>query len=357
MSRRTLDIPSLDGLRAVSILIVFASHAGWERIIPGGFGVTVFFVLSGYLIMTLLRVEFERTRAIDLRAFYVRRAFRILPLSYLVLTMVLVGNVAGALGSGEVWFWPTFSQYLQATNIYAVFVAHQPFMPGTGVYWSLSIEEHFYLVLPFAALVMARRGWPVKRQANTFVAICAAVLAWRCVLVFALNATVNRTYYATDTRIDSLLFGCAAALIANPVLDRTDVNVERSRILAWFGLGAIAVSFVVRDDAFRETIRYTVQSVAVVWLMRWVVLSPTSILGRPLNLKPLVWLGRLSYGFYLIHQVVIFEVSKHVTASVPMAAIALVASMAGCWLLHRVVDPPAYRRRDRILHRTDQVTA
>src|SRR5687768_15370495 len=81
------QIPSLDGIRAVSFLIVFLSHAGLEHIIPGGFGVTVFFFLSGYLITTLLRMEAQKTGGIDLRGFYVRRVFRIFPPFYLFLAL------------------------------------------------------------------------------------------------------------------------------------------------------------------------------------------------------------------------------------------------------------------------------
>ncbi|MEZ5250251.1 MAG: acyltransferase [Ilumatobacteraceae bacterium] len=284
MPRRELDIPSLDGLRAVSIGLVFGAHAGWPDLIPGGLGVTVFFVLSGYLITTLLRLQWERTRSLDLRGFYLRRAFRILPLSYLVLTVVLIGNLAGVLGSGEVHLWPTVAQYLQATNLYAVFVHEQPMMDGTGVYWSLSIEEHFYLVLPVALLAMSRAGWDRRRQARSMLVLCAVVLAWRFVLVYAMHAPIDRTYYGTDTRLDSLLLGCVAALVANPVLDRDIVHEARTRLAAHLGLVTIVATLLVRDDGFRETLRYTIQSVAIVAIVRWVVYAPAR--GCPVRSTP-----------------------------------------------------------------------
>ena len=351
MPRRELDIPSLDGLRAVSIGLVFGAHAGWPDLIPGGLGVTVFFVLSGYLITTLLRLQWERTRSLDLRGFYLRRAFRILPLSYLVLTVVLIGNLAGVLGSGEVHLWPTVAQYLQATNLYAVFVHEQPMMDGTGVYWSLSIEEHFYLVLPVALLAMSRAGWDRRRQARSMLVLCAVVLAWRFVLVYAMHAPIDRTYYGTDTRLDSLLLGCVAALVANPVLDRDIVHEARTRLAAHLGLVTIVATLLVRDDGFRETLRYTIQSVAIVAIVRWVVYAPRTWMSRPLNTRPAIWLGQLSYGFYLVHHMVVFEASAHLGGRLPAAAVALAVSILLAWGLHRVVDPRAYRARDELLAR------
>jgi len=93
LSEVPLHIPSLDGIRAVSFMIVFLSHAGLERLVPGGFGVTVFFFLSGYLITTLLRMEAERTGSIDLRGFYLRRVFRIFPPFYLFLALFAVLHI------------------------------------------------------------------------------------------------------------------------------------------------------------------------------------------------------------------------------------------------------------------------
>src|SRR5829696_650989 len=98
--RRLVDIPSLDGLRAVSIAIVFVAHAGYE-IVPGGLGVTIFFVISGFLITTLLRLEVESKDTVSLRDFYLRRVFRILPLFYGVLILGLIGMQIG-LGDGKV---------------------------------------------------------------------------------------------------------------------------------------------------------------------------------------------------------------------------------------------------------------
>ena len=163
-------IPSLDGLRAVSILIVFLAHTGMRGIVPGFFGVTVFFFLSGYLITTLLRIEFEGTGDIGLRSFYVRRAFRIWPLFYLVLIVATLLTALGAYGppppldAGLI-----FMQFAHLAN-YAI-TEHGWYIgraQGTWVYWSLAVEEHFYLALPVVYLAMLKAGLRPRRQAAIF---------------------------------------------------------------------------------------------------------------------------------------------------------------------------------------------
>jgi peptidoglycan/LPS O-acetylase OafA/YrhL len=106
----SLDIPSIDGLRAVSFMIVFLAHSGFDRLSPGGFGVTVFF-LSGYLITTLMRIEAEKTGRVDFKAFYLRRALRILPPFYIALLVATILQIAGTL-LGRFHTWPAVAQAL-----------------------------------------------------------------------------------------------------------------------------------------------------------------------------------------------------------------------------------------------------
>ena len=119
------------------------SHAGAEQI-PGGFGVTIFFFLSGYLITTLLRREWEKMGNISLKNFYLRRVYRIFPPLYIVLVVVGMLVVTGAL---QVSQSPTFSALLAqiffGANYYGIFHGQEGFLPGTSVQWSLAVEEHF----------------------------------------------------------------------------------------------------------------------------------------------------------------------------------------------------------------------
>ena len=344
-SRRFANIPSLDGLRAVSIGLVFAGHVGFE-LIPGGFGVTVFFVLSGYLITTLLRMEYDRAGGVSLRNFYRRRIFRIWPAFYAVLLIGAVFTLTTGLGSGSVDGLPFLGQVAHIFNYFEVFYdGSQEAMWGTGIYWSLAIEEHFYLILPLLFVIMNELHLPYRRQAMLLCVLAGAVLVWRCVLVYGFHVSEARTYYSTDTRADSLLLGCALALYRNPVIDEVRESARVIASAATAGVLVILATLLYRDFQFREGFRYTIQAAALVLIIRYVILAPRSPAGRVLNAPVIVWLGQLSYAFYLVHQIVVFEVAKHIRGKVPMAAVALVVSIAVAYGLQRVVMNPATRLR------------
>src|SRR5256885_153939 len=162
----SLYIPSLDGLRAASVMLVFAAHSGLKDRVPGNFGVTVFFFLSGYLITTLLRVEHDRTGAISLRGFYLRRILRIFPPYYLVLAIATALMLTGALPGPRLQLDALAAQALYLTNYYII--GHGWWdgrAPGTWIFWSLSVEEHFYLVFPLLYLLLLRLLPSRSRQA------------------------------------------------------------------------------------------------------------------------------------------------------------------------------------------------
>lgn len=302
-------IPSLDGLRAVSILLVFISHCNLENLIPGGLGVTLFFFLSGFLITTLLRREFETHGHISLRNFYLRRIFRIWPPFYLVLLTVTALTLLGLL-PGHVSGAGLASQLLHFANYNVVWFQHD--IPiGTGVYWSLAIEEHFYLLFPVLYLLLNTRGVPPRRQAAILLAICGAILAWRCLLVFGLHAVAARTYYASDTRFDNILYGCVLAIIANPVLDRPIISDNRLKYLFLpAGVGLLLLTLIFRDSTFRETLRYSLQGIAMTPILIAAVRFPEWAMFRWLNYPWVCFLGTISYSLYLVHQTVIITVQE-----------------------------------------------
>ena len=141
MSKGAFHIPSLDGLRAVSFGIVFVAHAGLEHFVPGGFGVTVFFFLSGFLITTLMRTEFEKSGTLSLKAFYLRRVLRILPPFYFVLSVATALTGLAILG-GTLDRQAVAAQFLHYANYWIVAHGYSGQALGTGVYWSLAVEEH-----------------------------------------------------------------------------------------------------------------------------------------------------------------------------------------------------------------------
>jgi peptidoglycan/LPS O-acetylase OafA/YrhL len=335
-----LHIPSLDGLRAVSFLLVFAAHAGLQWLIPGGFGVTIFFFLSGYLITTLMRVEEERYGDVSLRRFWLRRALRIAPPFYLVLI------IASALSWSHV-SGPAFTaQALDVANIWAIFHGFDGFAPGTGVCWSLAIEEHFYVLFPL--LFLAMRGLSGGRKATILYTVCAAVLAWRLWLVYGQHASIERTYIGTDTRADSILFGCALAVYGNPMLDMSRLKAWQLKWMALpIALATLLACVLIRSDAFRETFRYSLQGVALTVVFTVVVRYPTWRAVAWLNWRPLVFTGALSYSLYLTHQVVLFAVERYLHG--PLAAVvSLAIAFAVSWWIYELVEKPCARARRRL---------
>jgi peptidoglycan/LPS O-acetylase OafA/YrhL len=342
-TRRT-PIPSLNGLRAASILIVFVGHSGLPLGVRGSTGVTVFFFLSGYLITTLLRQEAESTGRIDLGAFYLRRAARILPPLYIVLA---VGMALTALGwlPGELGVGGMLSATLFVANYWLIHAEPPLGLPdGAGVVWSLAVEEHFYLLFPLVVVVLMRR-WDWRRQGRFLLVLCGAILAWRTWLVFGADVPFLRVYYASDTRFDGLLLGCALALLANPHLDRIP---GPDWIWQWV-LGPVGiVTFLgtsLVSDRLLGSVGFTVQAIGLVLLFIAAIRFPSWGIYRVLNLRPVAYLGLLSYGFYLVHASVLAVVGGGPWSR---AGIAFVISIALALVLRVLVEKPAERFRRRL---------
>jgi peptidoglycan/LPS O-acetylase OafA/YrhL len=270
-------LPTLDGWRGVAVLMVIIFHAsGAPFFTLGSLGVSIFFALSGLLICNRLLAEYDRRGGIDLRGFYVRRAFRILPPSFAFLAfLAAVGAPAmpGELGSC-VLFWRNY------------------FLHGvwyTGHFWSLAVEEHFYLLFPvMLALAGPRRGITVS------IAAVSALVAWRFLdSHFPLPIERLRAipqYYRTDCRLADLLFGAVAGLLA-------------ARTPSWLIRSAAAVGGLVLCAAlFRRSVPWLAVSAFLPWLLLGTVLRPDGWIGRVLEWGPLAWLGRMSYSLYLWQQ-------------------------------------------------------
>jgi peptidoglycan/LPS O-acetylase OafA/YrhL len=343
----SFEIPSLNGIRALSFGLVFLSHVGLEWIVPGGFGVTVFFVLSGYLITTLLRVEQERTGTVSLRRFYSRRALRILPPLYVVLAI----GVALAVAAGDALsWWKTAAQALHVGNFAIIAAGSDGMARGTGVIWSLAIEEHFYLLFPVLYLALLRLVPDRNRQAALLLLLCLAILAWRCVLVFALEAPADRTYYGTDTRADAILYGCLLAVWSNPALDASRFD-ERSwkRVLLPGALLLLLGTFVVRSPEFRESLRYSIQGIALLPLLSAAVRFPGWGPFGVLQSRVLHHVALLSYTLYLVHYVVIQHLERALRLpGVVTAVLALVVSLGIAQVVYVAIERPCATLRRRL---------
>ncbi|HVW26961.1 MAG TPA: acyltransferase [Polyangiaceae bacterium] len=342
------SIPSLDGLRAISFFIVFLGHVGVPGI-PGGFGVTVFFFLSGYLITTLLRLEVNKTKKLSFKLFYIRRALRIWPPFYIILGvasgLTALGFLKGRIGAVDL-----LAQCLHYSNYWLIYRGGDFIAPGTGVYWSLAVEEHFYLILPALYLVLRRLQLSARRQAMVFLALCAVTLLWRVVLVVLLHSQTERTYLATDTRFDSMLFGCCLAVWSNPALDlpkRARPSTAELSLLAG-GVCLLLSSFVIRDPVFRETLRYTLQGIGLFPIFVTAVRYPSWGPYPFLQLRWVRYVGTISFTLYLVHQAVIIALNDHGLYYRPIVLpIALGISLAIASALWFAVEKPCAGLRRR----------
>lgn len=349
MKKERFYIPSLDGIRAAAVLLVFSAHAGLNDRVPGNFGVTVFFFLSGYLITTLLRIEFDRTGRISFSDFYLRRVLRIFPPFYLALGVASLvcffGWLEGFLAPDAV-----LAQMFYFSNYYII--GHGWWdgrAPGTWVYWSLAVEEHFYLFFPLLYLILRRCLRSPGRQALVLFSLCVCVLAWRCLLVFGLDAAKDRTYVASDTRIDSILWGCVLAIYANPMLDRVRIP-ERWLKFFWVPLGVVGllVSFLIRDQRIEETFRYSLQGLALVPLFVAAIQYPQWGPFGLLNIGWVRFIGVLSYSIYLLHPTVLYFVTQHIFLHpIAQGVAALASTLCLAVAIHHFVEKPAARLRRR----------
>jgi peptidoglycan/LPS O-acetylase OafA/YrhL len=295
----------LDGLRAVAVAAVIAFHTGASWAVGGFLGVDLFFVLSGFLITTLLVGEWQRRQRVSLRRFYARRALRLLP-AVLFLCVVLL--IAGPVGSGvaarhALWKGVAGTMFYFA-NWQQAFAMLPPFQL-TDHTWSLAIEEQFYLVWPplVVLAIWAARRWS-RDPLRVVLGLAIGLAAFCAVLRFVLwsgVASEARLYYGTDTRADSLLIGAAFGIAyATGRLNRVRRLLPALAPIALAGV-LVMFGFVHRSDAGLYRWGLTGIALVVGILIAGVALQVDGPVGRLLSLAPLVGLGRISYGVYLWH--------------------------------------------------------
>lgn len=346
-------IPCLDGIRAIAFLLVYVAHAGLGNFVPGGLGVTIFFFLSGYLITTLLRVEQQRTGRISLRNFYIRRAFRILPPMYITLAFAILLAGVGALRSAGGVSGIT-AAILYVCNYFGLIRGGDFNLPsGMEVIWSLAVEEHFYLIFPLLYLSFIKRALAAAAQARLLVTICFFTLIWRTILVYIVKIDLDVahpwTYIATDCRFDSIAWGCLLAVRHNPWLrDASPVLAKRKGLFAIAGLAVLLLSLLPRDEDYRQSLRYTLQGIALYPVFYFCVSSPQNTYVRWLDWKILRQTGWISYSLYLVHFTVLAALRMRFQSPLIVGVISLAITILYAWLMRDLVETPLRRLRGRL---------
>jgi len=356
-------LPELDGLRAISVLFVVSQHMhdrvwGW---LAGGLGVVVFFVLSGYLITTLALREESHRGSVSLAAFYIRRSFRIFPLYYVILMayciLIFVLHIdydrkAPTLRGAMPWYL----LYMQEVPFFYGLVDGDGVMQRVNIplyqSWSLGIEEKFYLVWPLLAFAL----WRGKR-ATRVVGTIGLTLAFGLVPIVAqgpFGSCLFPYYYIT--------IGCLCALLLQNRLSREYLRPLGNGIWVYLALMFVLVVHFLHPwlRLFRSgDARLLTYSADVVYALAVALFLMSVVLGdgvvqRALRWPPLVFIGKMSYGIYLVHLLTLNVAEKAVNrlwppqdpsptlnvASVVALMLACIFSVIAAYVLHRVIEKP-----------------
>lgn len=353
----------LDGLRAISILMVMGFHrlGPISGMLPNGWlGVDVFFVISGYLITSLLLRERAKSGTVNLRNFYVRRFLRLMP-AYWVFLVVLVLVHPAANGKMVPAFFTSLcymSDYDMALNWGNVF--------GSGYEntWSLSVEEKFYFFWPAIVLLLGMRcGY----AAVAAIIVCEIFKGWLCYH----HAAPLRILAAFDTHVDELMIGCVAAQLMSKEIVRTALtNFKGANFCSLTLIGAIAFICCVAkhpatltqpaDCTFFYAVVMPVFSALIALFIMLCSANEKLWLARILSFKPLMWIGVLSYSLYLWHPFVIERVSWWATSvthnPVKNELITFAACLGAASLSYYLVERPFLRLKKRFEFKSDALS-
>ncbi len=349
--------PGIEGLRGLAVAGVLVFHGQWE-IAKGGFlGVSTFFTLSGFLITSLLLREQNTTGTISLDAFWQHRVRRLLPASLACLCLVVVfGAVAADPSQRQKLFGDLLGALAYVANWRFVFSGESyADLFGTPSpvlhFWSLAIEEQFYVVFPIIVFVSLRL---LKGNVRRFAVVMAVLLAASIAATVALRANPDRVYYGTDTRAAEVLVGVLLAIVLSGRLGRLadpDRTVARQAlpfgaVLPWIGLAAAGLMLVL----------WSVTPQSAPWvhsggLVGYAMLSALVIIAAMLPTGPVAWLltrtpmrelGRISYGVYLYHWPIFLWLTRTNTSlnGFGLFAYHVAVTLGVAWLSARYLEGP-----------------
>ncbi|OMC41762.1 hypothetical protein A5740_21880 [Mycobacterium sp. GA-1841] len=357
------DIPALDGIRAIAVALVLAGHGGVPGVAGGFIGVDVFFVLSGFLITSLLLDEYRRTERIDLKGFWIRRAKRLLPAMVLMTLAVVIArdlfpsDAVSSLRDDAVaaFFWMANWVFVAGNTDYF----SQGDTPSPLQHtWSLAVEEQYYVIWPLlvlaAALVLRRRRPNAVRGAVFGLAVLGVVAsAVEAILLSGDDGLLNRVYFGTDTRAQALLVGAAAAALlvrdwSALTVSGTLIRARWRRWVAWIlpvlgvlVLGAAAHLATGSAAEFRHGLLIVV-ALGAVLVVAPVALDQDGYVARALAWYPLVTLGVISYGVYLWHWPIFLILNGERTGLTGWSLLALrcAVTIAVSWVSWWAIEQP-----------------
>jgi len=342
--------PSLDGIRAFSVIAVMLYHAdiAW---LPGGFlGVEVFFVVSGFLITSLLIEEHESTRRIDLKQFWIRRARRLLPALFVMLSATAVCVAFFTKDSAPDFRRDVLPSLGYFSNWWQIYAVDTPYFAASSLpvlrhLWSLAVEEQWYLIWPLLFTVVFGAKWMRPRISGALLITCSAAIMFTTALRFVQDneTRTNFLYLSTITRSSGLLLGAAVAMLWRPWRKNSLPSWWRSSISDAFAITSIAVIGVLMATVHVADQRLyqgglaatTVASAVIVA----VVMRPNGLLVKKFFSQDLfVEIGRRSYGLYLWHWPIF--VVAHARDSSNRLAVALALTVIINEFVYQFVEIP-----------------